>query len=106
MKKIAASVLVALFMIAGTAFANYRSKPAITQPDTSMMKSSKGMKKMSSTKSMKMKKSSKSSTMKKSSNSMMMKKSSKSMKMKSAKKDSTMMQKKMMKDKGSQKSMN
>ncbi len=91
MKKIAASILAGLFLIAGTSFAKYNITPVTATPDTSMMKSNKGMNKTSSTKSMKMKKPSKSMKMKKSSKGMMMKKSSKSMKMKSSKKDSTKM---------------
>ena len=82
MRKIAASFLVAMFMIAGSAFAKYVTKPTMAKADTSMMKSNKGMKMKKSSNSMITKKSSKGMTMKKSSNSMMMKKSSKNMNMK------------------------
>ena len=72
MNKIVAPLLIALFMVTGTTLAKYSTRPVTASPDTSMMKSTKGMK------------------MKKSSKSMKMKKSSKSMKMKSMKKDSSM----------------
>ena len=89
MKTIAVSILIALFMIAGpiVSLAGFPQdmKPAMAKSDTSMMKSSKGMKK-SSMKEMKTKKSSKAMKMKKTSKTMKMKKS-----MKSSKSDTTKM---------------
>jgi len=101
MRKTAASILIAMFMAAGTALAQDSSqsgtnqmKPMMAKEDSSMMKNKKGMK-MSSMKSMKMKKSPKSMMMKDSSGTMKMKSSSNRMMMKkpmkSSKKDTTMM---------------
>ena len=112
MKKLIASILVVMFMVAGVAFAGVGSQNEMNQAkqttakkDTSMMKGKKGMK-MSSSKSMMMKSSSNSMMKSQSSSSMMMKSSSGKMMtkkpVKSSKKDSTMMHKKIMKDKGSQ----